>query len=158
MKSIIPFILIALVSCNSSDKKIEAGQNTYTNQPDTLPNQANSRQNIQYKGKSLTYIQDLLDSSNFLKGKVYVEFIDRDSLFKSLYIFDGKEVKYFVGDSVITNFIHTEETAPNFGMRFEFRTKYHLDFFMAGHNGNGASDPINVDISSEKQFWDPFLF
>lgn len=150
MKSIIPFILTAFISCNSINKKIEADQNTYNKQPDTLTTQANSRQKIQYKGKSLTYIQDLLDSSNSQKGKVYVEFIDKDSLFKCLYIFDGKEVKYFVGDSVITNFIHTEETDPNFGMRFDSRTKYHLEFFMVGHNGIGASDPINVEFISLK--------
>lgn len=147
-------VIFLLSNCGNVSEKKSQTRNESNN---LIDNHSNHK--LQYNGKSLTFIQSIFDSLEIERGKVYVEYIGNDSIFLSLYIFYNEDLKYFVGDSLITNYIHTEKTAQNYGMRFEIRNKNHLQFFMVGKDGNGASDPIIVEyIKSEKQFWDPFYF
>ena len=113
-----------------------------------------STEKLRYDNKELTFIQDLLDSSNQVKGKLYVELLN-DSAFKRLYILNGKELKYFIGDNIFTNTIDTLKYGnPNIAsLYFSLRYKYYFTVYFPG------ADPFTIKyIDSRKRFdnayWD----
>jgi len=112
-----------------------------------------SKNKILYKNKELTFIQNILDSSNSIKGKIYVEVI-KDSIFKRLYIFDGTKLKYFVGDGISTNTIDTEKFVENyFGLAFSRRDKHSIIIEIVNIKGEPSSDAWQIEyIRTENRF------
>lgn len=174
MNKLIP-IFFLLLSCSSSKTK-----NDDAIQKDSIPSNTNSfvdsdkiklenrrrelekigynysnkivsREKITFDGKELTYIQDLLDSSDQVKGKLYVELLN-DSSFARLYILDGKELKYFIGDNIITNKLDTTTYSNdrNLPFQFELRWKHEFTVFFAG------SDPLTINHYDKKRKFDWF--
>ena len=137
-------LLLALTHCKNDNDKIQLSQNTSFNK-------------IKYNGKELTFIQDILDSSNTTKAKVYVQFIAGDSIFKRLYIFDGKELKYFAGDGLITNFIDTTNAITDYyGIKFTDRGKYFVEFVISDKDGKSASDNWRIEYITSKRKFDRY--
>jgi len=116
----------------------------------------NSKTKIIYENKELTFIRDLLDSANNIKGSVYVELIN-DSLFKNLYILNGDDLKYFVGNNILTNKIDTTQYGgKNLGLRFELRCDHYLTITIKNEFG-GYSDGWTIKyIEKKKRFDNPY--
>lgn len=145
----VTIIFMTLTQCINNSEKKDLNKATQTI----------SNEKIQYDNKELTFVQDLLDSTNLIKGKVYVEFIN-DSVFKRLYIFEGKDLKYFVGDGKLTNFIDTVGAIKDYyGLRFIEQSKYSIGIEITDKKGNGCSDPWSIKyIEDRKVFDNPFRF
>lgn len=142
-------VFITLIQCvNNNEKKTLS-----------IPSQTVINEKIHYDNRELTFVQDLLDSTNLIKGKVYVEFIN-DSVFKRLYIFEGKELKYFVGDGKLTNFIDTVDAIENYyGFRFIEQSKNSIGIEITDKKGNGCSDSWSIKYIEERKVFDnPFRF
>ncbi len=150
-----------LFGCNQADDKTNSAptltQDENANKKSQL--QVSSGDNISYEGKELTFIQDILDTSNATRGKVYVELIAGDSIFKRLYIFDGTALKYFAGDGLLTNLSDTTKAVDNyFGIKFIARDKYFIDIEIADKAGHGASDTWRIEyIIAKKRFDNPYF-
>jgi len=113
-----------------------------------------SKNKILYNNKELTFVQNMRDSANSIKGKVYVEFI-KDSIFKRLYIFDGAKLKYFIGDGVSTNLIDTERFVPEYyGLKIENRNQYSIVLGIVNPKGQPWSDAWQIVYSETKKRFD----
>jgi hypothetical protein len=170
-------LLLTLVSCTSSKKENEEVKNdssqSIASQPsvdsDRLKLQNRSKElekigynystkivsggKISFDDRELTYVQDLLDSSDHVRGKLYVELLN-DSSFKRLYVLDGKEIKFLIGGNVMTNRIDSMfyDNSKNIPFQFDVRCKHYFVVYF------GASDPMGIhyfDKHKEFNIWNP---
>jgi hypothetical protein len=146
---LVTIIFMTLTQCINNNEKKDINKATQTI----------SNEKIHYENKELTFVQDLLDSTNSIKGKVYVEFIN-DSVFKRMYIFDDKDLKYFVGDGKLTNLLDTVGAIEDYyGFRFIKQSKYSIGIEITDRKGNGCSDPWSIKyIEDRKVFDNPYRF
>lgn len=137
-------ILLTFTQCKSVNEKSQS--------------QINSNNKISYGNKELTFVQDILDTTNTTKGKVYVELIAGDSIFKRLYIFDGPDLKYFAGDGLLTNLIDTTKAVTDYyGIKFIARGKHFIEIEIADKDGHGTSDSWRIEyIAPKKKFDNPY--
>lgn len=167
-------LLLTLLSCTSSKKENEEVKNDSIQSTSSSPvdsgdmklqirrrelekigynysRKISSTKKITYKNKELTYVLDLQDSSNHIQGEVYVELVN-DSSFIRLYIFNGKDLKYFVGDYIFTNKIDTTEygNPHNSLWQFDLRWKHTITIFC------GGSDPLTINYYDKAKRFDWF--
>lgn len=114
---------------------------------------------IEYKATRLTYIQDLIDSTNSISGKVYVQLLN-DSIFKKLYVFSDDNLKYYVGDGLFTNQVDTTNYNTNtYGFKFTLRYKSYVEIECVDNRGNGVSDSWTIKyIDKDRTFDNPYKF
>ena len=116
-----------------------------------------SKHKINYKSSQLTYIQDLVDSTESIRGKVYVQLLN-DSLFTKLFVLENDSLKYYVGDGVLTNGIDTTKynTTNFFGLEFIVRCKTYVVIEMVDKTGKGISDSWTIQfLDTDKIFDNP---
>jgi hypothetical protein len=108
-----------------------------------------SKEHINFEGQELTFVQAMVDSAGKERGKVFVRLIT-DSTFSKLYILDGNELKYFIGDHIMTNRIDTLRYSDSHSTPFQFslRWKHYITVFM------GGSDPLSIYYFDKKGIFD----
>jgi hypothetical protein len=110
-----------------------------------------SNKKIHFYNRELTFVQDLLDSSDHVKGKLYVQLFNDSSFFK-LYVLDGEKVKYFIGDSIYTNRIDTMSYGNDRSLPFQFGVRYknHFSVYLPG------SDLLTIHYYDKQGYFDFF--
>lgn len=108
-----------------------------------------SKEQINFEGQELTFVQAMVDSAGKERGKVFVKLIT-DSTFSKLYILDGNELKYFIGNHIITNRVDTLRYSDSHSTPFQFslRWKHYITVFM------GGSDPLSIYYFDKKGIFD----
>ncbi len=152
--------ILQLVSCTPTkkqEKEIDIDSSSViqsSNNDDNYSNKIQSRETMLFDDKELTFVQDLFDSTNQLRGKLYIQLLT-DSSFSRLFVLDGNELKYFIGDNIYTNKIDTLKYGnPNSdALYFSSRTRNSFTVYFPG------SDPQTIQfIDSKKRFdnayWD----
>jgi hypothetical protein len=114
-----------------------------------------SKTKITYKSSQLTYIQDLVDSTESTTGKVYVQLLN-DSIFTKLFVFDNDSLKYYVGEGVLTNGIDTTgyNSTNFFGFEFTVRCKNYIVIEMVDSTGKGISDSWTIQFLDTDRIFD----